>query len=573
MGVGVGQIAVRGKLLVAADAIIYYRKDLLARLATNGIRPPNSAPSDADLILMAYEAWGEDCPEHLEGDFAFLVWNEADQTGFAASDFAAARTLFFARAGECLALATSHRAVSAHPGVGRRLNLAHIGEIAAGFWAGGDETCYAGVRRLLPGHSLAWRQNAGSRVWAHWRLPNARARPEPSFEDGARILRDLLVDAVGERMCLAQPTVVWMSGGWDSTAVFGAGQEWLRRSGAGAPDRLHPVSMSYPEGDPGREDEWISDVADFWRVTPRWVRADQIPVLANTRSGAGRRDEPWSHPFEHWNRALASASSGVGATAVLCGNGGDQLFSGPLGQFSDLFWTGRWSTLRREWKERKGSGLRNFVRAGVLPGLPRYAYDLATVARLGRRLHHYLDRSLPSWFNDSFVLEADLMERQRDERRWSSPGRAAFSEMEFYFTTAYSARVSSAVRGFALDGGLDLRSPLLDKRVVQFAATRPSHERSKGLETKRLLRESVKGLLPENVLAPRPRKTGLTLAFFDRGMRAGLRQALDSLGPSMRLSELGIVDSSEFVRAAESYLQCSESPTGLGIYLTLQTEL
>jgi len=558
-----------------ADATLYHRGDLIAAL--KGARGLEVGPnlSDTQLILLAYRVWGTDAPSRLEGDFAFAIWDERAERGLAAADFAAGRTLFYGNAGDELAVASTLETLASHPRFDRSLNLAHLGEIAGGFWAGSGDTRLRSAFRLLPGHSLAW-DSAGWTTSRHWALGGrtSRSRPETDrlpFGEAAKELRERLIGAVGERMDTAG-TAVWLSGGYDSTAVFAAGQEWLRRSGLPA-DTLRTVSMSYPEGDPGREDELIRAVTGHWGVSSTWVQSDEVPVLREPWLAAGRRDEPWAHPFEGWNRALADAARDSGAATVLTGSGGDQLFASPIGQLSDLFWRGRWGLLRREWLDRRGKGLRLFARFAVLPGLPRGAYRLASVLRGGRRLHHFLDRSPPPWFRDSFLRDHDLLERQWNERAWARPGRAGEAEMAFYFGTAYAPRVTAAVRGFVADAGLQVVAPLLDRRVVDLAAGRPGEERSRGMETKRLLREAMRGLLPESVLAPRAEKTGLTVGYFERAFRQGLGPALRQLDDrDMRLADLGVVEPHVFQRSAARYLASRDPSPGLALYLTLQAE-
>jgi asparagine synthase (glutamine-hydrolysing) len=145
--------------------------------------------------------------------------------------------------------------------------------------------------------------------------------------------------------------------------------------------------------------------------------------------------------------------------------------------------------------------------------------------------------------------------------------------MSFYFSTAYAPRVSAAVRGFAADAGLEVATPLLDRRIVELAATRPGEERSRGMETKRLLREAMQGLLPESVLAPRSEKTGLTIGYFERAFRRCLAAELPRIvDRPMRLADLGIVEPGAFQQAAGRYLTARSSPFGLPLFLTLQTE-
>ena len=565
-----------------ADAILYHKEDLVAALRSvlgpgrvvGGTRFDLSECSDAELILLSYRAWGADVPRHLEGDFAFAIWDEGAALGLAAADFAAGRTLFHATVAGALCVASTLETLSSHPGLDRRLNLAHLGEVAGGFWAGSAETHFLSASRLLPGHSLVWKRG-GWTVARHWspRGGALGANPEAKrlpFDEAAAELRERLVVAVGESVS-RWPTAVWLSGGYDSTAVFAAGQEWLRRTGL-PPSQLPAVSMSYPEGDPGREDDLIRAVASHWGVSPTWVRSEDVPVLGGL-ADATRRDEPWAHPFEGWNRALAAAAKSSGAAAVLTGSGGDQLFASPIGQISDLFWRGKWKALRREWTERRGKGVRLFARVAVLPGLPRGAYRTARVLRGGRPLYHFLDRVPPPWFREAFLREHDLLERQWNERDWARPGRAGEAEMAFYFGTAYAPRVSAAVRGFLTDVGLEVAAPLLDARVVRLASVRPGEERSLGVESKRLLRAAMRDLLPVSVLAARAEKTGLTVGYFERTFRRDLRPAMSQLGGgAMRLADLGIVEPTEFRRAADRYLSSRDPAPGLPLYLTLQVE-
>ena len=106
-------------------------------------------------------------------------------------------------------------------------------------------------------------QGAGASVRRHWAPPELGSGPRTSFVDGAAELRALLEQATAERLAPAGgATSVWLSGGWDSTAVYASAARVL--AGAGQGDRLRAVSVSYPPGDPGREDELIELAAGRW---------------------------------------------------------------------------------------------------------------------------------------------------------------------------------------------------------------------------------------------------------------------------------------------------------------------
>jgi asparagine synthase (glutamine-hydrolysing) len=129
------------------------------------------------------------------------------------------------------------------------------------------------------------------------------------------------------------------------------------------------------------------------------------------------------------------------------------------------------------------------------------------------------------------------------------------------------------VATFALEEGVEVRSPLFDDRIIRFAARRPRAERTDGTETKRLLRAAMRGLLPEHVLASRAHRTGTTGYYFARSLRAALPALLEGPGREPLLGELGVVDPGMLRRCADEYLRGSQSHLGLPLFLTLQTEL
>jgi asparagine synthase (glutamine-hydrolysing) len=567
--------------VVAADASIYYRDELRRAVERRGGGGGGrgghvTGDSPSHLILAAYRAWGEDCAAHLEGDFAFIVWNRRTHRVCAARDFGGTRTLFYAEIGDTLVLASTVSGVLAHPECSSELDLAVIAATAGGMFAASHETCYRAIKSLPAAWTLTRREVGRAELRRHWRPPVVEPRGDLSFQEGGEHLRALLQRAVGERIPDRDglETAVWLSGGWDSTAVFGAGQEALRRRGDGR--ALRAVSMSYPPGDPGREDELIQAVADFWGVPVYWLDIRDVPFFDAPAVRAADRDEPFAHPFEGWNRALARGAREAGARVALEGVGGDQLFQVSHVYLADLLRTGRWLELVREWRREglAGTGFRTFFRWAVQPLLPDPVLALARILRGGRPLVGYLERSAPSWLDREFVRRHGLVERERAFTPVREGGSRAAYEMVWYLTYPYFPFIFGHVAGLAREEGVEIRSPLYDRRIIEFAVTRPIRERSSGPETKRLLRSAVQGLLPPAVLAPRATKTGLTSGYFARSMREGLPALCDEMLRSSVLVDAGIIDAGEFRRASIAYLrgECGDS-VGANLYFTVQTEL
>lgn len=558
-------------IFVAADAALYYRSDLRKRLRDAGVE--SAADSPAQLIRDAYRAWGRRCAEHLEGDFAFILWDPRGDVVLAARDFSGRRPLFHAELGRTLVVASTVGAILAHPRCPADLNLAEIAATAAGLFAVGDETSYLAIRTLPAGCTLS-RHRGRTQIFRHWTAPAVTTSTpwrRESFADAAAELRHLLCGAVEERLDPDRQTSVWMSGGWDSTAVFAAGQHVLQRGA-----RRHPllaVSISYPPGDPGREDELIESIAEYCNAPVHWLDIQNIPLIERPYARAAARDEPFAHVYEMWNRALAEGSRAVGARIALDGVGGDHLFQVSQIYLADLFRSGRWPSLAREWRAKGMQGSRTFLRWVVYPLLPGLLQRAVAILRRGRVVAGYLERSLPPWFRSEFVKEHRLLERERENTPRHAGRSLSAQEMYWYLTYPYGARILSTAASLALDEGIETRSPLYDSRVITFAAGRPWHERSRGRETKRLLRASVAGLLPESVLAPRPVRSGITSGYLRRSLQEIYAPFLLEALREPVLAEFGIVDAQLLLQSCERYIRNGDEGLGVNLLFTLHVEL
>lgn len=559
-------------LAIVADASLYYNDDLLARLGEE--RPRGGAPSHR--ILAAYRKWGPELSAHLEGDFAFVIADRSNDRIVASRDFAGARPLFYAEGtdgnGRWIALASSAKALLADPRISAELDLPIVAATAAGLLSdAGPRTSFRDIRWLPAGWTLTWSAAVGADVVRHWAPPRF-TRSNQSFEDAAAELRRLLFEATRERLSAHGISGVSLSGGWDSPAVFGAAREVARVSGM--PTAVVPVSISYPEGDPGREDELIAQIAERWDAEVHWLQSTEIPILADAAPDAAVRDQPWAHIYEQWNRRLPKALAAIDARVLLSGYGGDQLFQVSDIYLADLFWSGRFIQLRKEWKAKGGDGFRRFFKWAVEPGLPGWALGLIAALRGGRPLTPYIHRTIPAWFTSDYPGRAELEADQVNHEPPRHLKSRVEAEAYWYLAEAMFPRVNAAITQFALEADVEHRTPLYDRRIVEFAATRPWSDRSYGKETKRLLRAASRGWVPDPVLAPRPARTGTTDGYARDKVGEDLPELLETLrSRPLRLAELGIIDPDEFDAACEQLL--SSPYTGLEhpIFLTAQTEL
>ena len=561
-------VATVGNITVCADATLYYRNDLARRALGRSARPEESA---AQLIAHLWLARGAAGLEFLEGDFAFVVWDAAAATLTAARDFGGKRSLFYCWQGGTLRLATTVGGILVDPAVPRTIDLATVTSVAAGLWSHSPATAYTAITELPAGYALSWRPGQAPTVRDYWRAPSESITRRRPLDPAAEELRALLTDAVRERLDPVRTTVVSLSGGWDSTAVYGVAQSVVRSSGSG---KIHGVSISYPEGDPGYEDGFIRDVTSHWGATPDLIDAYAIPLFVAPEQAAAERDQPFAHVYEHWNRSLSKRARTVDARVMLDGIGGDQLFQVSDVYLAELFRTLQWGALATQYRtKRTGPGSwRELYHAAIRPALPEGIQRAIARAR-GSEYRHYLERRAPIWFAADFLRAQEVFPRELAAQPPLPRGNLVRGETEVFLRFPFFPRTFGHLHSFALDEGVEMRSPLLDERVVRFAAQRPWSDRADGAETKRLLRRAVRELLPASVLAPRPHRTGTTDAYFLHGMRAEGWPLAEQMLQESRLAAMGMIDTAVLRRAWDHILKYDDDKLAGRVYFTLQAEL
>jgi asparagine synthase (glutamine-hydrolysing) len=236
------------RCVVAADTTLVYRHDLAKGLPSFG--NGRHGCSDAHLILESYEVKGEECVKRLEGDFAFVLWDLREHRLLAARDFTGNRTLFYSTSGSRLIVASTVAGVLAEGSVDKTLDLDVLAAHSAMLWSHTNNTVFKNIRELPAGHVLSWSPGKPVHISRFWHPPSDFVDSRQSIDDASVELRDLLTAAVRERLSPSGDTAVTLSGGWDSSSVYGAAHNALE--GSGEPDRkIRAISLSFPPGDPG----------------------------------------------------------------------------------------------------------------------------------------------------------------------------------------------------------------------------------------------------------------------------------------------------------------------------------
>jgi asparagine synthase (glutamine-hydrolysing) len=450
-----------------------------------------------------------------------------------------------------------------------------VAAAASGLLAGSLGTAYAGVVPVAAGSTQVWTRDGGFREARRWEPPAFATTARADFREGALQLRALTARAVAGRC--ADDAVVWLSGGADSTAVFAAGMHAAAERGTGP--AIAAASVSFPVGDSAREDDYIRALLARWPTRTEWIDSESMQAFARPDEWAALRQDPYAHTFEAMNRTLGAATRRLDARIALDGYGGDSLFQVSDASIAEVLSRGAVVSWRRLLREGEYDDWRAILRWGVLPALPEPVWQLIDRFR-SHALARPFEQDVAAWITPSerARLERDGWTRPDVTRRMFE-GPAAY-ESRWYLTAPYMARSVAWTHDLAQQSGIELRSPLLDRDLVRFAATRPVTERGLIPNAKKLLREAMRGLIPDSVLAPREYKTGVPRGYFHRQMASGFRQLVRRVfgegGSGTRasmLAEGGVIELPAFFSALDRYESGGDHLTGVQLFLTVGAEL
>lgn len=453
--------------------------------------------SDTEVIVHAWEEWGPACVEHLDGMFAFALWDGSRRCLFLARDRFGKKPLHYAALADGgIAFASELKALDRHPGIDHGTDLEALSDYLSLGYVPREKTIFRGVRKLLPAHTLL--VEAGRRTLrSYWDLSFAQATARG--DDGER-LRAELERAVRIRLRSDVPIGAFLSGGLDSSTVVAL------MTGAGC-SGLPTTALGFAEA------EW--DERHFARaVAQRFGTSHRDEAVgADALQRIDTLARAFDEPFADASALPTYLLSGIArerATVVLSGDGGDETFGGYRRYAFDM----------RENRIRNlvpgGWGRSLFALAGSLypesEALAPWLRGKAFLGNVGRTPWdaYFHSVSVLASAEKEALLAADVraaLAGYRSETLFEdlyhrADGRDSLSRVQYIdFKTYLPDEILTKVDRASMAHALEVRCPLLDRRVVEFAASLPASRRIRGGRTKIVLREAMAGLVPPAVLA------------------------------------------------------------------------
>jgi asparagine synthase (glutamine-hydrolysing) len=495
---------------VVFNGEIYNYRELRVELERAGHRFYTA--SDTETIVHAYEQWGENCFERLRGMFAIALWDRRTSTMVLARDRAGIKPLQYAEHAGRLYFASELKSLLAAGAVDGAIDLESLDHYLSFLYTPRDRSIFKGVSKLPPGHVLQWRQGSVD-VRPFWQI-GARETFRGTEPEAAEELRRVLAGAVRSHMVSDVPLGAFLSGGVDSSAVVG-----LMAEASSRPVETFSIGFDEPQYD---ELEHARTVARHFGTEHHEfvVRPDGLSIL-------DRLIEHFDEPFADSSAIPTWYVSEIArrhVTVVLSGDGGDELFGGydrylphpRVARFDRLRLPGRRQLAAAIWPLLPhGIQGKNFLRHVSLDANGRFI-DSVALFRDDEKAALYADGVRASLHD---VSATSTLGRHFD-RFAALPAHSRM--MRFDFETYLPEDVLTKVDRMSMAHSIESRVPLLDNEVIDFASTLPAHFKIRDGRRKHVLKEALRGLVPDGILERRKQGFGVPLDVWFRGRLTGL---------------------------------------------------
>lgn len=431
-----------------------------------------SSYSDTEVLLKAYSQWESACVQHLNGIFAFAVWEPEKQTLFMARDRLGVKPLFYTRRGSAFLFASEIKALFAHPLVSAEVDEEGLAEIfAIGPARTPGHGVFRGLRELRPAEWLLYDAGRRSlRLERYWTLSSS---PHPDdYDTTLEKVRYLFTDAVKRQLVSDMPVCTLLSGGLDSSAITAVAAMEYRQSGK----NLTTYSVDYLENElyfrsddfqPDADQPWAKEVAGFLSTDHRQVMISPGDLHRTLDQAMQGRDLPGMADIDS-SLYLFSGEIRRGATVALSGECADEVFSG------------------YPWFRREEAIKAQTFPWSLLTDLRRSILSPDVLRKTD------IDGYIAARYQEA-LAEVPVLEGE------NAPA-ARQRELTYLTLTRWMPTLLERKDRMSMAVGLEIRVPFCDHRLVEYMWNVPlDYKFSRGRE-KGLLRAALRGILPENVL-------------------------------------------------------------------------
>lgn len=524
-----------GQVTIAFNGEIYNFQELKKNLEEKGHR--FKTRSDTEVIIYAYMEWGQAFVNKLRGMFAIALWDNRLKTLFLVRDRVGKKPLYYYYDGKKLVFASELKAILEVPGISKQMDLKALDAYFSFGYVPSPMSVFKNIRKLKPGH-IARCSAEGFKEEEYWDIDMNSFDPGMTEETAVEKLKELFDEAVRIRLVSDVPLGAFLSGGVDSSAVVASMAGLLN----GQPVKTSCIGFCEEKFN---ELEFAKIVSDMYRTDHQKavVKPEALDIINKI---VWHFDEPFadSSAIPTW---YVSKITRENVTVALSGDGGDEIFAGYAKRYS---------------MNRFEDGIRNkipsFIRNTLIKGmasvypridaLPRPLRLKAFLTNLSLSMEQAYYKDMSFYFtpeNKKALYNSDMKKAVNGYSSFSvlepffnrntnpdSVTKAQYIDIKTYMTEDILVKVDR----MSMAHSLEVRAPILDHKLMEFAATLPSDLKLNSQESKYILKKMNEKRLPYDILYRKKQGFRVPLA---KWLRGGLRDYIhDTLfGPKSGITE------------------------------------
>jgi len=489
-----------GTLHITYNGEIYNHADFRNGLEAKG--HTYRTHCDTETILHLYEEYGESCVNHLRGMFAFAIWDQRRHELFIARDRLGVKPLYYTHADDgSLYFGSEIKTLIEAGAVNPEINFRALPDYLANHATSGEETLYQGVKRLMPGHTLLWR-DGDIQIKRFWDVSFSKVSDEKrSEQDYIAEWGEMFRTSVRLRLMADVPLGMFLSGGIDSSAIAAV------MSGM-VDEPIKTFSVAFAERE-ANELEYARIVARAFKTDHREVVVRPEDFFAALPKLVWHEDEPLAHPSSvalYFVSHLASQHVKV----VLTGEGSDELLAG-YGRYRKTILN---IALGAKYHDLTSAGMRKAIQGGITrlpPGSKAKQKLLRTFLTLSPDIDSiYFDNF--AVFPESMqhqLLTPEALERIGTVDPYSgvralldqTDAKSLLDKLLYADIKTYLHELLMKQDQMSMATSVESRVPFLDHKLVEFTSRLPERLKLRGGITKYILRKSMQGVLPGTILS------------------------------------------------------------------------
>ncbi|MGF2615315.1 asparagine synthase (glutamine-hydrolyzing) [Rossellomorea vietnamensis] len=457
------------RFVICYNGELYNTEDIRKVLLSKGYT--FNGHSDTEVLLTSYIEWREECVHHLNGIFAFAVWDSEKQHVFIGRDRLGVKPFFFTEKDNGLLFGSELKALLAHPSVPAEVDREGLSEILGlGPSRSPGAGVFKGVKELRPGHAMVFSKN-GLKVWRYWNVKSGQHTD--SFEDTVDKVGFLVKDSINRQLVSDVPLCTFLSGGLDSSAITAIAAEAYQKEGKG---RLHTYSIDYEGNDqhfksnkfqPNSDSKWINLMSDTFDTVHHNCIITQEELKNHLTEAVHVRDLP----------GMADVDSSL---LWFCREIKNEFTVGLSGECADEIFGGYPWFHNEEDFNRKG-----------FPWM-RSVEERQSLLKPDLRKKLNLEEYVLSKYSET-VAETPVLEGE-------TPIEAKRRELFYLNIIWFMTTLLDRKDRMSMGASLEVRVPFADHRLVEYVWNIPWRWKMHEDREKGILRKALEGTLPDEVL-------------------------------------------------------------------------